>query len=94
MNAKSRIAVAGILTSSAAAALGSMPRMAAAEETALETKRPVIVVEVDRAPLQIDTATLRLVLGESIRAALAEAEKSERSARSVEVASAGPRNGG
>ena len=93
MNAKSRIAIAAIV--SAGAATQSLPA-AAADEAVHEIERPTIAVEVDRAPLRIDTAQLRIAIHESIRAALAEAEQAEKtgSARQTEVASVGQRNGG
>jgi hypothetical protein len=89
MNAKSRIAIAAIVST------GAMPLLlrAAGADEAHEIKRPAIAVEVDRAPLRIDAAQLRLAVGESIRAALVEAEKTQRT-RQIEVANAGPRNGG
>ena len=90
MNAKSRIAIAAIVSIGACA----LPRLAPAEEAPREVNRPAVTVVVDRAPLQIDFAQLRLAVGESIRAALAEAERTARSAQEIEVASASPRHGG
>ena len=89
MNAKSWVAVAAIVTAEAV-----LPRMAAGEEVGHEAKRPPITVELDRAPLKIDAAQLRLAVGESVRAALVEAERAARSARQIEVARAAPRHGG
>jgi hypothetical protein len=86
MNARSWIAVAAIVST-------TVPRAAAAEENAHEAKRPAIDVVVDKAPLKIDAAQLRLAVGESIRAALAEAERAAGSAQPMKVAIAAPRNG-
>ena len=89
MNASSRIAIVAIVSTGATAiVLGA----AVADEAVYEIKRPTIAVEVDRAPLQIDAAQLRVAINESIRAAL-EAEKT-RNNRQTQVASVGQRDRG
>jgi hypothetical protein len=89
MNAKSWIAVAAIVSTTACFSA----RVGAAEKNAHD-KRPAIAVTIDKAPLEIDAAQLRLAVGESIRSALAEAERAAGSAQPVKVAIAAPRNGG
>jgi hypothetical protein len=90
MTAKSRIAIAAIVSTAAA----SLPRLAAAEQATLEANRPAIAVVIDKAPLRIDAAQLRIAVGESIRSALAEAERAASSKRRIEVAGAAARRGG
>jgi hypothetical protein len=72
MHAKSRIAIAAIV--SAGAATHTL-RAAASDEASHEIERPAMIVEIDRAPLRIDTAQLRIAVNMSISAALAEAQK-------------------
>ena len=71
-----------------------MTCLAAAEQAALEAERPAIAVVIDRAPLRIDAARLRLAVAESIRSALAEAERAASSEQRIEVAGAASPRGG
>jgi len=91
MNANRGTAFAASIFSGAASILFLRPA-AATEDPDVHPLRPAIAVEVDRATLRIDLEKYRLAVGDSIRAALAEAQKS--APREVEVASADVRHGG